>query len=308
MNIPHILILDNDETTGSYYLLFSLYDFLSRSTFNGKINAAKTLKLLLKILEQNDVFRPGLRAFLHDMYLLKKQGHLNNICIYTNQLDVRYVNGYKLLKTSDGKEWSVPEILRTMFNMIVKDPWFIDAVYTRPNTNVNLAEDYPIKDFVRVFDDLYPDRRVDLSYTAFVDDRFHRKYIVDSSQSGTDSRSRIPIDPYMIVLPRNVFYDTIEQIAEINNLNMVENMSLIKKCEKEWLLTNKKVGLMEKEVSNSNMKSFTDLSDLTHYLTNLYLSKDSVSNNSQTRKNGKKWRSNNTSRTKSKKRSNTRGY
>ena len=41
--IPKILILDNDETTGSYYLLFSLYDLLALSNFGKHLDSKKTM-------------------------------------------------------------------------------------------------------------------------------------------------------------------------------------------------------------------------------------------------------------------------
>ena len=152
-SIPRILILDNDETTGSYYLLFYLYDFLAKSSLNGKLNTSKTFRVLLKEFDKLKVFRPGLRTFLKSMNTLKESGKIDKVCIYTNQLDVRGVPGYKVLTTVDGgdkREWSVPDMLRVLFNMLVKDSGFIDAVYTRPTT-YNVQEEYPTKDFVRVF-------------------------------------------------------------------------------------------------------------------------------------------------------------
>jgi hypothetical protein len=86
---PKILILDNDETTGSYYILFSVYDFLRESTLGRNLNAKKTLQVLIDYFEKYNVFRPGLRQFLQGVSDLKQQGKIDKVCIYTNQLDVR---------------------------------------------------------------------------------------------------------------------------------------------------------------------------------------------------------------------------
>jgi hypothetical protein len=286
-SIPRILILDNDETTGSYYLLFYLYDFLAKSSLNGKLNTSKTFRVLLKEFDKLKVFRPGLRTFLKSMNTLKQSGKIDKICIYTNQLDVRGIPGYKVLTTSDGIEWSVPDILRVLFNMIAKDSGFIDAVYTRPAT-YNVQEEYPTKDFVRVFRDLYPSMDVNLSRTMFVDDRFHRKYIIDSSRSGTDENSRIPIEPYRVTLPSNSFSEVLNQILRTNKIVLHHDSKLRNTIEDGWIDMNERVSLIGKEPSNSNIESFANLKSLGIYLTQFYLSKENTNSISQTRRNGKK--------------------
>jgi hypothetical protein len=286
-SIPRILILDNDETTGSYYLLFYLYDFLAKSSLNGKLNTSKIFRVLLKEFDKLKVFRPGLRTFLKSMNTLKESRKIDKVCIYTNQLDVRGIPGYKVLTTSDGIEWSVPDMLRVLFNMLVKDSGFIDAVYTRPTT-YNVQEEYPTKDFVRVFNDLYPEMDVNLTHTMFVDDRFHRKYIIDSSRSGTDENSRIPIEPYRVTLPSNSFSEVLNAILRTNKLVLHHDSKLRNTIEDGWIDMNERVSLMSKEPSNSNMESFGNLKSLGVYLTQFYLSKENTNSISQTRRNGKK--------------------
>ena len=224
------------------------------------------------------------------MNTLKESGKIDKVCIYTNQLDVRGIPGYKVLTTVDGgdkREWSVPDMLRVLFNMIVKDSGFIDAVYTRP-VAYNVQEEYPTKDFVRVFRDLYPDIDVNLTYTMFVDDRFHRKYIIDSSRSGTDENSRIPIEPYRVTLPSNSFSEALNAILRANKLVLHHDSKLRNTIEDGWIDMNERVSLIGKEPSNSNIDSFGNLKSLGMYLTQFYLSKENTNSISQTRRNGKK--------------------
>ena len=272
---PKILILDNDETTGSYYLLFSLYDLLALSNFGKHLDSKKTMRIILHFCISSGIFRPYLLEFLYQVKCLKDAKLLDKVCIYTNQLDTRDVYHHPLWITSDKKKWSVPEMIRVMFNMITDDDTFIDKVYTRPILKQNV--DYPVKDFTRVFEDLYPNRKVDLSKTVFIDDLYMKKYIIDSSKSGTDKNSRWAIPAYKISLPQTTLIDLISTIIKENNITVYDHNSILRNTvETSWLYINN-------NLKNKNTKSKV-LLKLAKKLKNVYKAKPTIG----TRKNVKR--------------------
>lgn len=237
-HVPRILILDNDETTGSYYILFHLYDFFALSSVGKQLNRQKTISILTEFCKTTGIFRPGTTGFLKQMNTLKTGCYIDKVVVYTNQLDVRDVPRTPIWATSDGEEQSVPGILVQIFNLITDNPVFIDRLYTRP-INVRAVNNYPVKDFVRVFTDLYPNRQVNLINTRFLDDMSEKKYIVDSSNSNTCKKSRISIPPYSISLPKNTFSEIVNTILKENEIRLTSgDLTLLKSFESKWLHTN----------------------------------------------------------------------
>lgn len=240
--VHRILILDNDETTGSYYILFSLYDLLALSHFGSRLDSRKTLESLAKSCEEFGVFRPGLRSFLRQIAEMKRSGEIEKLCLYTNQLDVRDVYHHPHWKTKDGVTWSVPLMISKMFALMVDDDKFIDELFTRPLGNVPQINNYPVKDLARVFSSLYPKEPVDLSRTIFVDDLHHKKYIIDSSKSGTDKESRCNIPAYSRQLPKDAFGVIIDRILRIHGIELHWHNSILRdSIESGWLHMNSNI-------------------------------------------------------------------
>jgi hypothetical protein len=229
--VPKILILDNDETTGCYYILFVIYDFLRLSNIGEQISYSKTLQILIEYFEKYNVFRPGLRHFLEGASYLKKNKKIDKICIYTNQLDFRDV-GDLLWKSR-----SVPEIIADMFSRISNNNALIDNIFTRPiGDNVVKIENYPVKDLSRVYQNLYPNIPVNFSSTLFIDDLHDPKYIIDSSNSNTDSKSRYKISSYSKHQPVSLFVDIISAILEKNgNIRLGQKDTvLLNQVDNKW--------------------------------------------------------------------------
>jgi hypothetical protein len=166
---------------------------------------------------------------------MKKAGQIDKVCIYTNQLDIRDVPSYPQWKTADGLSWSVPSMIAYMFNIMVGGR-LIDALYTRP-VEYNSRNEYPVKDLYRVFSDLYPGEAVDLSMTFMIDDVYDKRYIIDSSKSGTDTNVRIPIPPYRRQLRKDVFYRIVNRILGGRGLNTA-NSALVNSIHSSWLHRN----------------------------------------------------------------------
>ncbi len=255
--IHRVLILDNDETTGSYYILFSLYDLLALSHFGDKLDSQKTLESLCRSCEEFGVFRPGLRAFLKEIEGMKREGLVEKLCLYTNQLDVRDVYHHPHWKTKDEITWSVPLMISKMFNIMAENDEFIDELYTRPIGNVKQINNYPVKDLARVFSDLYPKEKVNLEKTMFVDDLHHRKYIIDSSNSKTDKASRCPIPAYSRQLPKDAFKVIVDRILRIHGLELHWHNSILRdSIESGWIHLNS--GLRNLHTGHSVLRKTMD--------------------------------------------------
>ncbi len=82
--VPRIVILDNDETTGSYWSLFSLIHIFR----DYKIDTMHLQDIIPAIAEfalKTNVFRPGLVKLLKTLYTLRGNGQLDAIVMYTYQ-------------------------------------------------------------------------------------------------------------------------------------------------------------------------------------------------------------------------------
>lgn len=235
---PRILILDNDETTGSYNLLFHLYDFLAVSDIGKRLQPAATLNAITHCFKNLGVFRPGLTRFLKTASSLKKKNRLDKIIMYTNQLDCRHTRNMPIWHPIGG-EWSVPMMIQIMLVHLADDPKLIDEILTRPLRPTHHIGDYPVKDFVRAYRSVYPTGPVNLSKTLFFDDLAEHPYVIDSSDSKTDADSRFPLDAYSRKLRPSAFRYTVKNIFEANHLTpSAEDVVLMLEYERRWYTNN----------------------------------------------------------------------
>lgn len=236
--VPRILILDNDETTGSYNLLFHLYDYLAVSDIGKRLQPAITLNAITHCFKNLGVFRPGLTRFLKTASSLKKKNRLDKIIMYTNQLDCRHTRNIPIWHPIGG-EWSVPMMIQIMLVHLADDPKLIDEILTRPLRPTHHIGDYPVKDFVRAYRSVYPTGPVNLSKTLFFDDLAEHPYVIDSSDSKTDANSRFPLDGYSRKLRPSAFRYTVKNIFEANHLTpSAEDVVLMLEYERRWYTNN----------------------------------------------------------------------
>ncbi len=286
-SIPKILIMDNDETTGSYYILFYIYEFLAKSGIGGELDSLITINQFYRFFKDNQVFRPNLEYFLKTMNQLKSEGVLNKVCIYTNQLDVRYIDNYQKWTASDGKIWSPPEILRILYNKLAHNKKFIDGMFTRtfiPGNDVYGS--YPVKDLAKVFREFYPNEPVRLEKTLFIDDRYQEHYIINTSNSGTDSSSRYPTPPYYKALPENAFDILLNSILKKNKISLEKYPDAIKlrqEIQRDWSTKNQEI--KELELQNKINPGF--LNNLAKEFKQFYLSKGLTNSISKVVKNAR---------------------
>lgn len=154
------VILDNDETTGSYGLLFAIINVLRAN------NATITNDTMKRILERLaawmklfNVFRPGLLTLLYTLLMMRGSGYIDSIIMYTNQTEIP--NSELLVD-------SPPKCIAYMMNFLVEEPVF-DHIITRDCNYNQISSLYIPKSFDRILD-LYPDRARDIRNIIFIDD------------------------------------------------------------------------------------------------------------------------------------------
>ncbi len=118
---PRIVILDNDETTGSYGPLFHLLDLLSQHG-PGLHAAGVRLRDLVPALGlfclEAQLFRPGLRDLLLSLRALRMKGRLDSVVMYTYQSEPA-LRSHEALYDAVGQFISVPILIDYMFGWLV---------------------------------------------------------------------------------------------------------------------------------------------------------------------------------------------
>jgi hypothetical protein len=228
---PRILILDNDETTGSYHLLFFIESFLNFAEQLGhSVDYNKTIQLIAAFCLESNILRPGMQRFIREAIRLKRARRIDKIVIYTNQLSV----------AEEGFTWSTPEIIADILSLIADDPHFIDLLITRDSSAfAPQHHGYVIKDLVRPFTELYPTKTPNFSKTLFIDDRAFNPYAHDSSRTNTSANSFLAIPPYKNKLPYTAIVELCLQIMLVNNMRDTEDLeNTITLINREWVHTN----------------------------------------------------------------------
>jgi hypothetical protein len=152
------VVLDNDETTGSYGLLFALVVVFRQEPIMTNIRFKRLLKNLAIWMLTNGLFRPGIQNLLYTITALRRRGLIDKIIMYTNQTENPYSNLYLE---------SVPYCIGYMMNCISKQTVF-DFILAKDAFS-SLAAQYTPKTFDRVLD-LFPNKPRDIRGIIFVDD------------------------------------------------------------------------------------------------------------------------------------------
>ena len=81
---PRIVILDNDETTGSYWALFSLIHIFRDNEVEG-MQLQAIIPMMAEFAIKTNIFRPGLVKLIHTLHKLREKGLLDAVVMYTYQ-------------------------------------------------------------------------------------------------------------------------------------------------------------------------------------------------------------------------------
>lgn len=182
---PKIIILDNDETTGSYKLLFIIYEFLMQSAagkhiqFHDVIHLIRSFYKHPKYSNEPHMIRPHVGMFLNQLIQLKKAGKIDHVVMLTNQHTSRPWTD------STGASWTVSEMIAALLfleaggnNTAQQTDQLWSAILTRDLAAPQVADTgYNIKYLTRVFTALgYSPEYWSYKNVWFVDDLAERPF------------------------------------------------------------------------------------------------------------------------------------
>ena len=214
-------MLDNDETTGSYGLVFAIINYLRTERQPSLAYVASILEKLAMWMIGHDVFRPGLDMLLDTLLSLRKNGSIDAIIMYTNQSELPFPTTYPGLETYPPFLWSVPYCIAYMMNFLVKENIF-NSILARPSS-LRKQEGILPKTFSRVLG-YFPDHPKDVRFITFVDDYAIAKYVLDTDilPEGRCTNSRYQIKQYVRYLQPEEIYSCLlfcfEDIKLLNSM------------------------------------------------------------------------------------------
>ena len=205
------IILDNDETTGSYAILFAIIHTLHQIPNIKMSTVATILQRLGTWMIRNHVFRPGLRMLLQTILQLKYENKIDIVIMYTNQKDDDPPESYN----EAGGDflpvlWSVPMCIAYMFCYLMGDN-VINMIMSRPANHIRLPNGIIMKHWYRVLQQ-FPDRPIDIRSMIFIDDLACPAYIspVSIPRNATDPSCWYRVDPYKRKLSEREIYACLE--------------------------------------------------------------------------------------------------
>lgn len=191
------VVLDNDETTGSYMLVFSFLNALYKHRSHFKHSElAELFKKLAFWMFKNNLFRPGIRRLLNKIKTLKKTNSIDAVIMYTNQ------NNGNVEVFYDDDEGPYHDFINMpaktisyMMECLVGENIFDHILTRNPEQIPEEDGSYP-KNFRRILD-LYPNYANDITNIIFIDDYACPKHIRADSIEKVHHDSWYCISPYI---------------------------------------------------------------------------------------------------------------
>jgi hypothetical protein len=175
---PRLIILDNDETTGSYWALYKLIH-LFRDYDIENIRIQDLIPHITTFCINSGIFRPGIEQLIHTIQQLKDSNKIDQIIMYTYQQEaIGRKNNLNIFYNSHGQQLNIPIVLNYCFGYIaskykVIQPFF-QTVITRNihHAYYGLSVDEPIN--AKSLDVVFKEARIhpthDLQGITFIDD------------------------------------------------------------------------------------------------------------------------------------------
>ena len=205
------IIIDNDETTGSYAILFAIIHTLQQIPNIKMSTVATILQRLGTWMIRNHVFRPGLRMFLQTILQLKLENKIDTVIMYTNQKDDHPPDSY-IETEADFLPllWSVPLCIAYIFCYLMGDN-VVTMILSRPTNYIQLTNGVIMKYWYRILDQ-FPDRPRDIRSMIFIDDLACPAYIsaVGISRYEVNSSCWHRVEPYTRTLSDREIYNCLE--------------------------------------------------------------------------------------------------
>jgi hypothetical protein len=195
------VVLDNDETTGSYGIIFSLLTHL-RTLQLEEVMVACIYKRLARALDDYQLFRPHLGRLLQTLDLLGDEFTLDAVIMYTNQT----CELGQQTSTEDGTEiysihnllYSVPLTIAYLMNEVYHATVF-HKILVRPPLLRGIRHTSCPKSFSRILN-MYPTKARSTEKILFVDDNASPEFITACPRTETHPHSYVRIQPYVRIL------------------------------------------------------------------------------------------------------------
>ena len=203
------VVLDNDETTGSYGLVFSV---LSNIRTIGIVDEGAVRILyqrLAAVLVKRRLFRPHLGPLLQCLTFLRDEGALDSVIMYTNQNEEVPFNPYNAFWKI---MYNIPYSISYLMYEAYKTNAF-DDILSRPTYLHGINHAACPKSFSRIFN-LDPDRPRDTKDILFVDDNACPQFITAPPRTSVDPASYYRIGAYVRVLTDEELEEALKEILE----------------------------------------------------------------------------------------------
>jgi hypothetical protein len=197
------VVLDNDETTGSYGIIYSLLTHLRPL----KLSEEDTVCLYSRLahaMEEYQLFRPHLGQFLQTLDLLGDDMALDAVIMYTNQTcELALHPDAAKAQTDDTFSvrnllYSVPLTIAYLMNEVYHTIAF-HKILTRPPLLRGIQHTSCPKSFSRVLD-MFPTKAHSTEKILFVDDNASPEFITACPRTETHAHSYVRIRPYVRIL------------------------------------------------------------------------------------------------------------
>lgn len=189
------VVLDNDDTTGSYGIVFSILTHLRKTDI---LDEGVIETILIRLGHQMDfykLFRPGLGHFMKTLAFLKDEDMIDTVIMYTNQVEeYPYNKSESLMEILYNIPYAISFLIYATYRVNI-----FDDVLSRPRFFQKLTNSVCTKSFSRIFD-LDRSRPKDTRDILFVDDKASPSFISASTETVTHRKSYYRIAPYVRVL------------------------------------------------------------------------------------------------------------
>lgn len=189
------VILDNDETTGSYGIVFSVLTQLQKENTITNDDIRHIYNRLAEQMVYYNLFRPHLAMLMHALEFLKTEDYIDSVIMYTNQTESKPYNYRDNFK---GLLYNVPYTISYLIYSATSLNIFND-VLSRPTFLRGIHHTICQKSFNRIF--ALDNKAIkDTRDILFVDDNASPKFITASSKTIVHKESFYKIEPYIKTL------------------------------------------------------------------------------------------------------------
>lgn len=203
------VVLDNDETTGSYGLVFSVLTHIRNAGLTDEAIIRTIYRRLAVVLVKRRLFRPHLGRLLHTLTFMRDESLLDSVIMYTNQTEEVPFNPYNAFWKI---MYNVPYSISYLMYEAYKTNAF-DDILSRPPYLHGIHHAACPKSFSRIFN-LDTDRPRDTTHILFVDDNACPQFITAPPKTVVDPASYYRISAYVRVLTDEELDEALKELFE----------------------------------------------------------------------------------------------